>query len=251
MPDIFAEALALPGLWILIVAAFLAGTVRGFSGFGTAMIFLPLAALVVEPVWAILALIGMDILGPIPLIRRVSRDASWPDLSLILGFSALFVPFGVFLLLIISPEIYRYAVSFIALGLVACLVFGLRYSGRPGKPLLAVTGAIAGVSGGLAGVPGPPVILLYMASKLPVAQVRANTFMFLFCFEFIFLTVLAVNGQFTWFPLVLGVVLAIPNGIGNLVGQAIFDPSRAGLYRNVAYGVVIASAVIGLPLWDG
>ena len=34
MPDLLAEALALPGLWPLIAITFVAGIVYGFAGFG-------------------------------------------------------------------------------------------------------------------------------------------------------------------------------------------------------------------------
>lgn len=250
MPDIVAQTLALPGFGWLVFAAFLSGIVRGFSGFGTAMIFLPFAAQVVPPVWAILALIGMDIFGPMPVLRRAARDASPRDLALLLGFSALFVPAGVWLLTVISPATYRYVVCILALVLVACLLVGLRYRGRPTRALVGATGAVAGVSGGVAGIPGPPVILFYMASSLPVAQVRANTMLFLFGFDFILIAILWLSGQGAWPPFVAGIMLAMPNALGNLAGQAIFDPARARVYRGVAYAIVTASALMGLPFWD-
>jgi uncharacterized protein len=250
MPDTVAQTLALPGFGWLIFAAFLAGVVRGFSGFGTAMIFLPFAAQVLPPVWAILALIGMDILGPIPVLRRAARSASGRELGLLVGFGAVCVPLGVWLLTVISAETYRYVISAIALALVGCLLAGLRYRGRPSPALVGATGAVAGLSGGLSGIPGPPVILLYMASSMPVAQVRANTMIFLFCFDFILLGVIWLSGQGVWFPFLAGILLAVPNALGNLAGQAIFDPDRAKVYRGVAYAIVAASALKGLPIWE-
>ena len=250
MPDLVAQTLALPGLGWLVFAAFLAGVVRGFSGFGTAMIFLPFAAQVLPPAWAIIALIGMDMVGPLPVLPRAVRDANRRDLVLLVGFGALSVPLGVWLLAVISPDLYRYVICTIALILVTCLLAGLRYRGRPTARLVGATGAVAGVSGGLSGIPGPPVILLYMASSLPVAQVRANTMIFLFCFDFILLGVLWLSGQGAWAPFVAGLVLAVPNALGNLAGQAIFDPARAKVYRGVAYAIVAASALMGLPIWD-
>lgn len=250
MPETFVQALALPGLWMMGLAALTAGIVRGFSGFGTSMIFLPIAALVVDPVWAILALVGMDCLGPLPILKKTNRAAEWRIVSVLLFFCALSLPLGVWLLTIVSPETYRFAVSGIAITLVVVLVSGVRMHARLSNPLVAVTGAIAGVSGGVAGIPGPPVILLHMASTLSISVIRANTFMFLFCFDFMLLIALALAGEFVWTPLLIGFALAVPNGFGNLLGQQIFDPQRATLYRNVAYGVVVLSALVGLPIWD-
>jgi len=250
MPDILSEVLALPGLGWIALAAFVGGMVRGFSGFGTAMIFLPIAALFVSPIWAIMMLISMDIFGPLPILPRAMRDARKRDLALLVGVAAVFVPVGLWLLSIISPEAYRYIISAVALCLVACLIGGLRYRGVPGARLVSATGAIAGVSGGLAGVPGPPVVLLYMASSLPVVAVRANMLLFLFLIDWVLLGVIALRGELALTPLLIGVVLAIPNALGNLSGQAVFDPARAGLYRGVAYAIVTISALMGLPVWD-
>lgn len=249
MSDAFATAINTPGLWFIVVGALLAGIVRGFSGFGTAMIYLPFAAQVVPPLWAIITLMVMDVIGPIPLVRPAWRVAEKRDLFLLLAGSILLIPVGLSLLAVISPETYRYIVSCIALVLVLCLIFGLRYTGKVSPPLTLGVGALAGFSGGLGGVPGPPAILFYMASSLPVKVVRANLLLFLFFTDFLFIGIVGLRGDLVLTPVLIGLLMAIPNGIGNLLGAAVFNPDKAALYRGVAYGVVIFAAVIGLPFW--
>ena len=75
-----AEALATEGLWLLFLAAFVGGLVRGFSGFGTGMIYLPFAAQVLEPVWVLIAMLVFDFFGPIPAVPRAWRSAHRADL---------------------------------------------------------------------------------------------------------------------------------------------------------------------------
>ena len=249
MIEAILAAIQIEGQWLLIFGAMLAGLVRGFSGFGSAMIFLPIAAQVVTPIWAILILIGMELIGPLPLVRSAFRDARKRDLLLLLGSAACLLPVGLSLLSRITPETYRYIVSTISLVLLTGLIFGWSYKGKMYPPLLAGIGALAGFSGGLGGVPGPPVILFYMASALPVKTVRANMFLFLFCIEFLLVGVVALRGELELTPVILGLLMAIPYGIGNLVGAAIFDPDRAGVYRTFAYIIIAAAAIIGLPFW--
>ena len=50
----------------LILGATLAGLVRGFSGFGTAMVFIPIAGQVLSPIATLTVLFVMDLIGPIP-----------------------------------------------------------------------------------------------------------------------------------------------------------------------------------------
>lgn len=251
MIEAFLAAIQIQGQWLLVFGALLAGIVRGFSGFGSAMIFLPIAAQVLSPIWAILVLIGMELIGPLPLLRSTFRDARKRDLVLLVGSAACLLPFGLGLLSSISPETYRYIVSFISLFLLTCLVFGWSYKGKMHPPLVAGIGALAGFSGGLGGVPGPPVILFYMASDLPVKVVRANTFLFLFLVEFLLMGIVTIRGEFALTPFVLGLMMAVPYGIGNLVGATIFDPDKAGVYKKIAYIIIAASAIFGLPFWNG
>jgi len=215
------------------------------------MIYLPFAAQVVPPLWAILTLMAMDLIGPIPLIKPAFKDAQRRDLLLLLGGSLCLLPVGLGLLSTISPETYRYLVSSISIVLLVCLVFGLRYSGKMYPPLVAAVGGLAGFSGGLGGVPGPPVILFYMASTLPVSVVRANMMLFLFFTDILIISVVGIRGELYITPLIIGLMMAVPNGIGNLIGAAIFNPDKAGIYKAVAYMVIAASAILGLPIWNG
>jgi uncharacterized membrane protein YfcA len=246
MPEILAQALALEGLGLVLVAAFVAGCVRGFAGFGTAMIFLPVVALAVPPVWTITILIVMDIFGPLPAIPKALRDGHPRDLVRLLTGLIVALPLGFAVLFAASPDFFRGAVSGISLILLGLLMAGVRYRGAMGPGLVRGTGALAGFLGGAAGIPGPPVILLYMASPLPAQAIRANLTAFLFFFDLISLAGFAVSGRLEAMPVVLGLVCILPNLAGNLIGGWIFRPGYERLYRGVAYAVIAASALRGL-----
>jgi hypothetical protein len=49
MPDALAAVLADPGLPFVCLVSLIAGLVYGFAGFGSALIFMPLATLFVRP----------------------------------------------------------------------------------------------------------------------------------------------------------------------------------------------------------
>lgn len=246
MPDIFDT----PGLLWLAGAALVAGLVRGFSGFGTAMIYLPVAAQVLSPIWAIVTLTIMELVGPMPNIPRAWRDGHRADLvRLAIGLTVV-LPLGLALLAIIRPETYRYVLSGLSLALLVCLVLGLRWRGELRPPLVYGIGGFSGLSGGIAGLPGPPVILLYMASPHPANVIRANTMLHLFFFDWLLLVMIAMRGELGWTPVMIGAMLIVPNLVGNIVGGWLFRPAHEALYRWVAYVIIAASALSGLPLWD-
>ena len=81
MPDWLGPALDVPGLGWLIIAVCVAGLVRGFAGFGSAMIIMPVASSVLSPVEAVIFLITAELIGPLPNAPAAWRDGAPRDVS--------------------------------------------------------------------------------------------------------------------------------------------------------------------------
>ncbi|MEM9975504.1 MAG: TSUP family transporter [Pseudomonadota bacterium] len=244
------EAYAPEALIWIAAAGCIAGLVRGFSGFGTAMIFLPVAGQHLSPFAALTAMVVMDIVGPLIMVPRALKAGQPADvLRLGLGL-ALAMPLGVWLLTLVEPAVFRYGVSLFALGLLAVLIAGLRYAGPLTPPMVLGTGALGGALGGSVGLPGPPVILLYMASPLPAAAIRANITLYLILADLALLALLWGFGELVVPALALGAALIVPYVAGNRLGSWMFVPGRERTYRAVAYAIIAASALSGLPVWD-
>ena len=250
MPDVFAQVLARPDLHWILAACLIGGIVRGFSGFGTALIVLPVAARLMDPVAAIVMVVVMDAFGPLPLMAQAVRDSRLADIRRLVMGMIVTLPVGLSLLLIMQADIFRYAVSVIALLLLFCLICGFRYRGELRSSFLYGVGALSGFTGGFAGVPGPPVILIYMASTASVRVVRANATIFLYCFDLLILFSFWLSGRLDGAAVALGIAAAFPVVLGNLVGNAIFSRGHERVYRAVAYVLIATAAISGLPLWD-
>lgn len=110
MPDLFAAALALPGLWWLTIAIIAAGVVRGFAGFGSAMIIMPVAGSVLDPFVAITFLIVVECWGPLINFRDAWRVGQRLDALRLLGGALVGVPMGLWLLSLINPSNFGWAV---------------------------------------------------------------------------------------------------------------------------------------------
>ncbi len=250
MTQVWAEALAYPGLWFLVFGAALAGMVRGFSGFGTAMVFVPIAAQVLPPIWVITAMLVMDLIGPIPAIPRALRDGL-PSELIRLGAGALVgIPFGLALLLAMDPTSFRYVVSGVTALLLVLLISGVRYHGIVRKPMLYVIGGLSGLLSGSVGIGGPPVIMLYMMRPLPPSVIRANAFLFLVLIDILAISIFAFKGVLDATPLLIGLILTPIYFFAIWIGSLIFDPGRETVYRWVAYGIIAGSVLSGLPIWD-
>ena len=250
MPELVAQVLAFDGLIFLAFGANLAGVVRGFSGFGTAMVYLPFAGQVGGPFVALTSLIMMDLVAPLMHVPRAARDGRLSEVfKLVIGV-AIAAPLGVWVLSISHPDVFRWGVSLIALTLLTLLLSGFRYHRSISNPMIYGTGLLGGFLTGSVGMPGPPVIFLYMASSYPVQVIRANNMLYLILADVILFLVFAVTGHLTAFALALGVAMIIPYSAGNWIGGRLFNPKYDRIYRAAAYVLIACSAILGLPIWD-
>ena len=253
MPEFLSpllDASQAEGIVFLCFGVALAGLIRGFSGFGTALIYLPFAGQVLSPFEALTTLIIMDLIGPLPLVPQMWRKSHPRDVLRLVGGMAVLLPVGLYVLSLIAPEIFRYLVSGITMVLLILLVSGVRYPGELKKYMIWMAGGFGGFLAGVAGLPGPPVILLYMASQHAVAVVRANIFLYLLLTDIFMLVVLWLYGELIPSAIWIGLVIAPVYLLANVVGAAIFRPEFERGYRILAYIVIGCAAVSGLPIWD-
>lgn len=237
--------------WLVAVTA-LAGLVRGFTGFGTALVMLPLAAIVIRPVAALVLLVILELAGPLVLVRRAWAEAERAAVArMAAGMLAGLVP-GLAILLVLPPEGFRWAVGAVALAAVGALASGWRWQGSRGPRVQAGVGAISGFLGGATGLSGPPVVLYQLASPVPAAVVRANLILYLLAVDAALLAGLGLSGALSGGHLVAAALLAPVFVAGNAAGGWAFRawPGAAAAYRPAALALMAGAALAGLPVWN-
>jgi uncharacterized membrane protein YfcA len=180
----FLDTLSTGSLAFLLVSALVAGLARGFSGFGGALIFVPLASTVVGPQMAAPLLLLIDGVGALGLVPRAWRGADKRDVATMAAGAMLGVPLGTWLLTHSDPVALRWGIALLTLSLLVLLVSGWRYRGRPAVPLTVGVGSIAGVLGGAAQVGGPPVVAYWLGGAIPATTVRFNIVLYFFISTF-------------------------------------------------------------------
>jgi uncharacterized membrane protein YfcA len=248
MPEGLALALDAPGLSVLVLAAFVAGTVYGFAGFGAALIFMPVATAFLPAPVAVAAFSLSAAAALVTLVPGAWREAERRTVMVMIGTAILFTPLGVWALGALSGEAIRTAVSVIVLVTLAALVAGWRIRAA-GWGARGAVAAVSGMLGGATGLNGPPVILFNLGADQPVAVTRANLTVFLTVTSLSFVPQLWAQGLVRAEAIWLGAILFLPYAFGTRAGAAIFDPAHARLYRGAAYVIVGLAGVAGLPLF--
>jgi uncharacterized membrane protein YfcA len=147
--------------------------------------------------------------------------------------------------------LFGWVVSASVITLLILTMSGWRLKGALTRRVIVAAGALGGFMTGFVGLPGPPVIMLYMASRLPIYVIRANFLLYLVALDLLLFPLLWLLGLMNWPIAFLGLLVGIPNLIANMIGARLFDPDRERIFRVVAYMVIAASAIVGLPLWKG
>ncbi len=234
----------------MALTIFIAGLVRGFTGFGTGMIFMPIGALFLPVVDLILLLAVTGICSSAALLPRAWREADKPEVGALIVAGLMTIPFGLWLLRYLDDTTTRWILTgVIGLTLVA-VITGWRWQGRLGWPGRLAVGGAAGTVGGLTRLSGPVVIVFYLANARSAAAVRANVILFLAGLDVAVTVNLVISGQADRSMVWIALILAVPYLITATIGQALFRPEYERLYRILAYTIVALALITGLPLFD-
>ncbi|MCA9959330.1 MAG: sulfite exporter TauE/SafE family protein [Chloroflexota bacterium] len=158
---------------ILVVVIFGAAFLQTLSGFGFALIVMPLAVSIagMETAAPLIALTGLT-LYTINLFRY--RHAVNMDELKRLGLAAAIgVPVGMALVTHLPETTIRFALGLLLVGYALYALFLPPVTAVPSPHWRYLAGFLAGCLGGAYNVPGPPVIIYGSASQWPKDQFRA------------------------------------------------------------------------------
>ena len=237
------ELLSLPTL-IAAATVLLAGMVRGFSGFGSAMIMVPVLAVLYGPLVAVPIALALEMAVSLPLVPPAAKLVDWRRIALLLVAACASVPLGIWLLRTLDASSVRYVFSAIIIAAVILLATGWRYTGRPGVVPTLATGLLSGVMNGVAGMAGPPVVFFYLAGSGAAATSRASFIIFFAVVDLFALILFALDDSFARDSVILTVVLAVPFILGGLIGARLFGKASERFYRNVVLLILLAIAAV-------
>jgi hypothetical protein len=166
--------------------AFVSGTARGFSGFGSALIFMPLASSMAAPRLVAALLLIIDFVAAAPLIPNAWKHADRKATAVMVSGALIGVPVGTYFLSRLDPVTTRWIISAFVVALLMLLLSGWRYRGKEHAALSVGVGAVSGFCSGLAQTGGPPIVGYWLGRPLPSVIARANILLFFWRFRFLF-----------------------------------------------------------------
>jgi len=225
-----------------------AAYVRGLTGFGMAIILVPLLGLIVPPGEAVVLGILLQLLiGPVGL-KVILADADRGTAVPIALLAMLATPAGMVALHATTPDVARLLITLIAVGAFIAVLLPKQPEGhRPGRVAITGTGIASGILTGFAAMPGPPVVPFYLRRHLEPKVARASMMLIFFA------TAIAGTLAALWVGIatarlfVLSLILFLPMWLGNRVGGRHFGSVAPHVWQAmvaIVLGVAAISAVI-------
>ncbi|MBU1212918.1 MAG: sulfite exporter TauE/SafE family protein [Alphaproteobacteria bacterium] len=228
---------------LMTAAVLLAGFLRGFIGFGAALIIVPVLSLVLGPQIAIAVLTVMGFPSTIQLLPDAWRHG---ERAIILPMSlAIFTatPLGTWFLVSIDPNLMKIVISAAVVLMVAFLAKGWHLDKKVGRPILLLAGTVGGLVQGAAGIGGPPVVAVALSRAGAPEQQRGNVLAVIAATVFSTIPPLFYFNLFTPKSVAYGLVLLLPYSIATWAGSRYFNRGGQRHFRNAA---LIVLAIIGL-----
>ncbi len=229
-----------------VLATAVAGVMRGYSGFGTAVILAPVYSLLWGPRAGVPVMLLMELLVSLQLLPGAIRDADRRVVLPLGGAAAVATPLGAWILLTADGEALRRFIGGFVLVFGLLLMSGWRYRGSRPLALNILVGTLAGLLKGSTGMSGPPVILYLLAGLEEAKRHRANLILF-------FATIAVVSvippllGGLIDLPVLVRLAVLLPvMAVSVPIGARLFRVIPDRLYRPFAMGVLLGAGGLAL-----
>lgn len=231
---------------VALAAALGSAFVRGLTGFGMAILLVPILALALPPVESVVTANFLSLFIGLSEVRRLARDAE-PTAWTLGGLVLLATPAGLYALSVTTPAVARLLIALIALTAFAAVLMPPRGAARPSRIVTGGVGVLSGLMTGYAGMPGPPVVPYYVGRHLPRETAKASMMLVFTMAGFAGIVSGAILGivrtELALFAVALFPTVLLGNWLGARASGRVSDPLWRAFVGLVLGGAAVAAVL--------
>ncbi len=229
-------------LLLAAVAVFIGGFLRGFVGFGGALVIIPVMALAFTPKFAVALHAITELPGIIQLLPTAVRHCDRKTVLPMILALVVSTPLGVYVLTAVDTDTMRIVISALVLFMVAMLAWNTRIVYAAGMRVSVIGGVVGGIIQGAAGIGGPPVVTLLLSRGDDTATTRGNIVVMMSSMVIIALPFLWIYELISVRTLILGGLCAPVYLLATYLGSRYFRTGGSDMYRVVALSILALTA---------
>lgn len=233
-----------PALAAVIAVTCGAAATQSLTGFGFALVMVPLLSLVWDVKSAVVTSTLLGTAALLPLLFEARRHVHVSRVAPLLVGSFAGIPAGIWLLDWIDPEALKIFVGAVVItaSLLLYLAPGLGRS-RGGTVPSVMVGALSGVLRGSTSMGGPPAVLYILSSERQVEAFRGTLLAFFLPTSLLTVAGLAAVGRVTPDILRTGAVALPALALGLMAGARLRAAIREEVFRTLVLLVLIATSI--------
>jgi len=233
-------------IWFVIPVVMFAAVVRGFSGFGFAVIAVVGMNFFLEPQQSVAIVLSLDLVCSINLLKQARKQADIATLKkLILG-SLLGIPIGYCFLIMVPSEILKLMICLAILGLALLLFSDYRPFNATCKTTKIGFGLASGAGTASASIGGPMIVYYMLSSNLSTSSQRATMILFFIASEVLTVVSLMAGGLVDETLPKAFAILILPTLLCVHYGQHLFNRRPPQSLKSFALPIMVAVAVLGI-----
>jgi uncharacterized membrane protein YfcA len=233
-------------LLVALFSALLAGAVSGLTGFGLALISVPLLLFVYEPRTVIVITAVLSVIINLAVVWDSWRDADQRIVVALLPSALVGVIVGTEVLRTVDPDYIRLGVGIVVVFSAVLLLRDVRLPGAGTRWGTVVAGSTSGALSTSTGLAGPPIVLLLASRGFPKRAFRGSSALYFLAMSLVGLAVLYIRGIFDADHVPLALALIPAAFLGKAIGTAMLKRISEGAFRVVTLGIVILTGTLGV-----
>jgi len=231
---------------IVIFAVFVAGLVRGFSGFALSALVMASLAIMIPPIELIVVCWLLELTASLFMVRGGFKDGDFKiAFGLLLG-SAVGAPLGLYLTNTLPVDTSKFIALVLILSLALLQLMRVKAKFLATRTGHYLAGVVAGVATGIASVGGMVVALYVLARDAPAKEMRGSLVMYLFMGTIMSAVYLTLYGMINQTAILRGIIFSVPCIVGVLLGKALFMPKLEKYYKSFCLILLMGLAASGL-----
>ncbi|MGL5011321.1 MAG: sulfite exporter TauE/SafE family protein [Paracoccaceae bacterium] len=232
-------------VWIA-VAIFVAGFVRGYSGFGFSAMVIAASGVVTNPLQFVAVVVILETAMSLQAAKGAGPDVDWRRVWLLMAGAAVGLPLGLWVLTSLPENMARVAISILVLTMCFVLLAGWRL-GREvhGAPSNMGVGLLSGLANA-PGMGGLPIVPFFAAQPMPPAVFRATLSAYFPLLDLYSAPLYFMAGLVSWDTRWASLIALPLTFLGNWLGGRHFFGTDPQDFRRFAILLLAGLAILGL-----
>ncbi|MCX7287738.1 MAG: sulfite exporter TauE/SafE family protein, partial [Rhodobacterales bacterium] len=231
-------------VWMAL-ATFVAGFVRGYSGFGFSAMLVAASSLVTNPLNFVAVVVILETVMSLQAAKGAGPDVDWRRVGWLLAGAAIGLPLGLWILTGVSEDTARAVVSGYVLFMCGVLLAGWRLRAEVAGPANGVAGLVSGLANA-PGMGGLPVAAFFAAQPMRANVFRATLIAYFPLLDLYSAPLYWYAGLVSWDTLWTALLLLPITLVSNWMGGRHFFGTDPQDFRRFAIVLLAGLALLGL-----